>query len=122
MRHICLLKNAKRFSNKRQTIKKSRTQHAVVPGFLYQYVRVTGYISRCQASAVSISCLTLQIPNYQIFTTPEKPMKAMANRPAVMRAIGVPCMPLGMLTRLICSRKPAKRVKARPKPKAVEKA
>lgn len=33
MRHICLLKNAKRFSNKRQTIKKSRTQHAVVPGF-----------------------------------------------------------------------------------------
>ena len=49
-------------------------------------------------------------------------MNAIASKPAVIKAIGVPCMPFGTFTRLICSRRPAKSVSARPKPIAVENA
>ena len=52
---------------------------------------------------------------FQIFTTPEKPINAIAKRPAVIRAIGVPFIPFGIFTKLICSRKPAKRVSAKAK-------
>ena len=49
-------------------------------------------------------------------------MKAMARRPAVRRAIGVPFIASGTLARANCSRIPAKRMSARPKPSAVAKA
>ena len=49
-------------------------------------------------------------------------MNAIASKPAVIKAIGVPCIPLGTFTRLICSRNPAKSTSARPKPMAVENA
>ena len=42
--------------------------------------------------------------------------------PAVIKAIGVPCIPFGTLTRLMCSRRPANSVSAKPKPSAVENA
>ena len=41
---------------------------------------------------------------------------------AGIKAIGVPCIPFGTLTRLICSRRPANSVSAKPKPSAVENA
>lgn len=41
-------------------------------------------------------------------STPENPMNAMASKPAVTNAIDIPCIPLGMLTILNCSRMPAK--------------
>ena len=53
-------------------------------------------------------------------TMPEKPMKAMAKRPAVIRAMGVPFIPAGMDVRASCSRMPAKIVRASPYPIAVE--
>ena len=62
------------------------------------------------------------IINCKSYTTPENPMNAMASRPAVIRAIGVPCIPFGTFTRLICSRSPAKSTSASPKPIAVENA
>ena len=55
-------------------------------------------------------------------STPENPMNAIASSPAVIKAIGVPCIPFGTLTRLICSRRPANSVSAKPKPSAVENA
>ena len=61
--------------------------------------------------------------NNEIFyTTPENPINAIASKPAVIKAIGVPFMPSGIFTKLICSRKPANRTSANPKPNAVEKA
>ena len=47
-------------------------------------------------------------------------MNAIANNPAVTRAIGDPFMPLGTLTISMCSRMPAKMVSAKPNPIAVE--
>ena len=50
--------------------------------------------------------------NYQsvnLYTTPENPMNAIASRPAVIKAIGVPCIPFGTFTRLICSRNAGKK-------------
>ena len=44
----------------------------------------------------------------------------MANSPAVTKAIGEPCIPLGMETNSRCSRIPAKMVRASPKPRAVD--
>ena len=52
-------------------------------------------------------------------STPPKPMKAMASRPATTRAMGIPAMPLGMSIMASCSRMAAKMVSARPKPRAV---
>lgn len=61
------------------------------------------------------------IPPIMLFhTMPEKPMKAMAKRPAVIRAMGVPFIPAGMDVRASCSRIPAKIVRASPYPIAVE--
>ena len=37
--------------------------------------------------------LVKQLSTVSLYTTPENPMNAMANRPAVMSAIGVPFMP-----------------------------
>ena len=56
---------------------------------------------------------------FRPLSTPLNPMKAMANRPAVTRAMLIPCMPFGTDTRLSCSRMPAKMTRAKPKPKAV---
>ena len=56
------------------------------------------------------------------YTTPEKPMNAIASKPATINAIGVPFMPAGIFTKLICSRSPANSTSAKPKPIAVEKA
>ena len=55
-------------------------------------------------------------------TTPLKPMKAIAKRPAVSSAIGVPCIAFGTLLSANCSRIPAKRTSANAKPSAVAKA
>ena len=44
---------------------------------------------------------------YGAYTTPLKPIKAMANKPAVIRAVGIPCMALGSFTMLRRSRNPA---------------
>ncbi len=44
----------------------------------------------------------------------------MASKPATRREIGVPSIPLGSFVRLNCSRIPANRIKAKPKPIAVE--
>lgn len=52
-------------------------------------------------------------------STPENPMNAIANRPAVTRAIDMPRMPLGMLTSASCSRSPANIISARANPSAV---
>ena len=60
--------------------------------------------------------------NLVFYTTPEKPMNAIASKPAVIKAIGVPCIPFGIFTRVICSRNPANNTSARPKPRAVENA
>ena len=56
------------------------------------------------------------------YTTPENPINAIANRPAVIKAIGVPSIPLGIRIKLICSLKPANKTNARPNPKAVQNA
>ena len=53
------------------------------------------------------------------YTTPVKPMKAMARMPAVMRAMGVPFMPFGASISSMCSRMPAKMTNAKAKPKAM---
>ena len=55
-------------------------------------------------------------------STPLKPMKARAKRPAVTRAMGMPSIPLGMRTRLSCSRRPANTMSDRAKPSAVARA
>ncbi len=49
-------------------------------------------------------------------------MNAIASNPAVIKAIGVPCIPFGTFTKLICSRNPANNTSANPKPIAVENA
>ena len=49
-------------------------------------------------------------------------MNAIASRPATMRAVGMPSMPLGSLVSASCSRIPAKSTRARPKPADVESA
>ena len=49
-------------------------------------------------------------------------MKAIARRPAVSRAIGVPCIAFGTLLSANCSRIPAKSTSANAKPRAVAKA
>ena len=49
-------------------------------------------------------------------------MNAIARRPATMRAVGMPSMPLGSLVRASCSRIPAKSTSASPKPADVESA
>lgn len=54
------------------------------------------------------------------YTIPENPINAIASNPATTRAIGVPFIPLGMLSKSICSRKPAKMINATPKPIAEE--
>ena len=36
-------------------------------------------------------------------STPEKPMNAMANKPAVTKAMAIPSIPFGMFTKLNCS-------------------
>ena len=64
----------------------------------------------------------LQLFVVRIYTTPENPINAIASNPAVIKAIGVPFIPSGIFTRLICSRSPAKSTRARPKPIAVENA
>ena len=46
-------------------------------------------------------------------------MKAIANRPAVRSAIGVPCMAFGILFMFNCSLNPANSTNAKVKPKAV---
>ena len=53
------------------------------------------------------------------YTTPLKPMNAIAKRPAVKRAIGVPCIAFGTLANANCSRIPANNTNANAKPKAV---
>ncbi len=53
------------------------------------------------------------------YTTPVKPMNAMARMPAVMRAMGVPFMPFGASISSMCSRMPAKMTNAKAKPKAM---
>ena len=45
-----------------------------------------------------------------------------ASRPAVTNAIAIPCIPLGIFTKLNCSRIPANNTIAKAKPRAVEKA
>ena len=55
-------------------------------------------------------------------STPENPMKARLSRPADTRTMAMPRMPLGTLVSSSCSRMPAKTVRAKPKPMAVEKA
>ena len=55
-------------------------------------------------------------------STPEKPMKANESRPAESITMAMPYIPFGILTSSSCSRMPAKTVRARPKPIAVEKA
>ena len=68
----------------------------------------------------------LYVDNYnpkRIFrppSTPLKPMKAMARRDAVMRAIGTPSNDFGTLANSNCSRRPAKRTMARRKPIPVD--
>ena len=51
---------------------------------------------------------------------PEKPIKAKANSPAVMRAMGIPRIALGTSLKVSCSRIPAKMVRARVNPMAVD--
>ena len=51
-----------------------------------------------------------------------KEVHIIISKPAVTKAIAIPLIPLGILTRLSCSRIPAKTIKARAKPRAVEKA
>lgn len=53
-------------------------------------------------------------------STPENPMNAIASRPAVTNAIAIPCIPLGIFTKLNCSRIPANNTIAKAKPRAVE--
>ena len=53
---------------------------------------------------------------------PEKPMKAMASRPAVRSAMGMPFIAAGTFRRESCSRMPAKMMSESAKPMAVEKA
>ena len=55
-------------------------------------------------------------------TSPENPMKAIARRLAVIRAIGIPLKALGTLLSASCSRRPAKSTIASPKPREVENA
>ena len=55
-------------------------------------------------------------------STPEKPMNARLNKPAVTSTMAMPRIPLGMLTRASCSRIPANTVNANAKPMAVENA
>lgn len=57
---------------------------------------------------------------YNIYTNPEKPMKAIAIKPAIIRAIGVPFMPSGMSAVSNCSLIPAKSTNAKAKPIAVD--
>ena len=56
------------------------------------------------------------------YTNPENPMNAIASRLAVIRAIGIPLNAFGTLLSASCSRRPAKRTIARPKPREVENA
>lgn len=57
-----------------------------------------------------------------LYTKPEKPMKAIANIPAVTKAIGMPCIALGTLLKASCSRMPANITNAKVKPMAVPQA
>jgi len=50
---------------------------------------------------------------------PEKPIKAIAKRPAVSSAMGMPFMAAGTFRRESCSRMPAKMMSASAKPMAV---
>ena len=50
------------------------------------------------------------------FTMPEKPIKAKANMPAIIKAIGDPAKAAGTLRVSKASRIPAKIIKARPNP------
>lgn len=54
------------------------------------------------------------------YTMPENPINAIANKPAVINAIGVPFIPSGTLVIANCSLTPAKMIKAKAKPIAVE--
>ena len=54
------------------------------------------------------------------YTSPEKPINAIAKIPAVIRAMGAPSRALGTSSNSRRSRIPAKRTKAKPKPSAVE--
>ena len=51
---------------------------------------------------------------------PENPINAIANKPAVTKAIGVPFIPFGTFVMASCSRIPAKITNAKAKPNAVE--
>lgn len=86
---------------------------------LRQYNRKSG-----RQAIIIIACLPLIFLLFLVstYTTPENPINAIANNPAVIKAIGVPFIPSGIFTRLICSRKPAKSTRANPKPIAVENA
>lgn len=57
---------------------------------------------------------------FYIATIPENPMNAIARIPAVIKAMGNPFIPLGILTSSRCSRIPAKIVSASPNPIAME--
>ena len=75
----------------------------------------SGFNLLCQNPEVFLNLLHL---NH--FTIPAKPIKAMARSPAVIRAVGIPSIFLGSFTMLSCSRMPAKRMIASPKPMAVD--
>ncbi len=62
---------------------------------------------------------TAQYPG-KCYTSPEKPMKAMARIPAVISAMGTPLKAAGTSSKSRRSRRPAKRTSASPKPMAVE--
>ena len=51
---------------------------------------------------------------------PENPMNAIASKPAVIKAIGVPFMPSGICVMANCSRIPANITNAKAKPNAVD--
>lgn len=55
---------------------------------------------------------------FSSYTSPEKPMKAIANIPAAIKAIGVPFNPFGTSCKSKCSLMPAKSTSASPKPTA----
>ena len=56
------------------------------------------------------------------YTNPENPIKAIANIPAVTKAMGTPCIALGTLFNANCSRIPANITNANVKPIAIPQA
>ncbi len=94
--------------------------HTYCPYCIFAGQPVSGIITvnkKPAAKDLRPALLSIQTEGY---TSPEKPMKAMARIPAVIKAMGVPRNATGTSSISSRSRIPAKSTSAKAKPRAVE--